>query len=31
MKFEELKINKKLVDKTREKKFEELTLIQEKC
>jgi ATP-dependent RNA helicase DeaD len=31
MKFEELKISKKLIDKTREKKFEELTLIQEKC
>ncbi len=31
MKFEELKMSKKLIDKTREKKFEELTLIQEKC
>jgi len=31
MKFDELKLSKKLVDKTREKKFEELTLIQEKC
>jgi len=31
MKFGELKISKKLVDKTRDKKFEELTLIQEKC
>src|SRR5512136_44880 len=31
MKFDELKLNKKLVYKTQEKKFEELTLIQEKC
>ncbi len=31
MKFEELKINKKLFDKTKENKFEEMTLIQEKC
>ena len=31
MKFEELNINKKLIDKTREQGFEELTLIQEKC
>jgi len=31
MKFDELKLSKKLVDKTREKKFEELTIIQEKC
>jgi ATP-dependent RNA helicase DeaD len=31
MKFGELKLSKKLVDKTREKKFEELTLIQDKC
>jgi len=31
MKFEELKINDKLIKKTKEKKFEELTLIQEKC
>jgi ATP-dependent RNA helicase DeaD len=31
MKFEELKINKKLIFKTLENKFEEMTLIQEKC
>jgi ATP-dependent RNA helicase DeaD len=31
MKFEELKINKKLIIKTLENKFEEMTLIQEKC
>lgn len=31
MKFGELKISKKLIDKTRAIKFEELTLIQEKC
>ena len=31
MKFEELKINKKLINKTHEKKFEELTTIQQKC
>lgn len=31
MKFEEIKINRKLIDKTREQGFEELTLIQEKC
>ncbi len=31
MKFEELNINKKLIDKTHEQGFEELTLIQEKC
>ncbi len=31
MKFEELNINKKLIDKTREEGFEKLTLIQEKC
>jgi ATP-dependent RNA helicase DeaD len=31
MKFEELNINRKLVDKTREQGFEELMLIQEKC
>lgn len=31
MKFEELKINRKLLDKIREQGFEELTTIQEKC
>jgi len=31
MKFEELNINKKLIDKTHEQGLEELTLIQEKC
>ncbi len=31
MKFEELNINKKLIDKIHEQGFEELTLIQEKC
>ena len=31
MKFEEIEIHKKLMDKTREQGFEELTLIQEKC
>jgi len=31
MKFEELKINKKLIDKTIEQGFKELTLIQERC
>jgi len=31
MKFEELNINKKLIDKTHEQGFEELTLIQQKC
>jgi ATP-dependent RNA helicase DeaD len=31
MKFNELNINKKLKDKTVEKRFEELTTIQEKC
>jgi ATP-dependent RNA helicase DeaD len=31
MKFNELNINKKLKDKTVEKRFEELTMIQEKC
>jgi len=31
MKFEELNINRKLIDKTHEQGFEELTLIQEKC
>ena len=31
MKFEELNINTKLIDKTREQGFEELTTIQEKC
>ena len=31
MKFEELSIHKKLIDKTCEQGFEELTLIQEKC
>jgi len=31
MKFDELNINTKLINKTREFKFEELTLIQEKC
>ena len=31
MKFDELKINKKLIDKTREQGFKEMTLIQEKC
>ena len=31
MKFEELKINKKLIIKTLENKFEDMTLIQEKC
>lgn len=31
MKFEELKINKKLIDKTLNNKLENMTLIQEKC
>jgi ATP-dependent RNA helicase DeaD len=31
MKFEELNINKKLIDKTREQGFVELMLVQEKC
>jgi len=31
MKFEELNINKKLINKANEQGFEELTLIQEKC
>jgi ATP-dependent RNA helicase DeaD len=31
MKFEELTINKKLIEKTHEEGYEELTLIQEKC
>ncbi|MEA2055481.1 MAG: DEAD/DEAH box helicase [Candidatus Thermoplasmatota archaeon] len=31
MKFEELDINRKLIDKIREQKFEEMTPIQEKC
>jgi len=31
MKFTELNINPKLIDKTREEGFEELTTIQEKC
>lgn len=31
MKFEDLEINRKLVDKTREQGFEELTTIQERC
>ncbi len=31
MKFEELDINRKLIDKIREQGFEEMTLIQEKC
>ena len=31
MKFEELKINKKLIDKTNEQGFKELTHIQERC
>ena len=31
MKFEELKINQKLIDKTREQGLKEMTLIQEKC
>ena len=31
MKFKELKINKKIVDKTIEEGFDELTLIQERC
>lgn len=31
MKFDELNINYKLVDKTREQGFEEMTLIQERC
>ena len=31
MKFEELKINRNIVEKTIEQEFNELTLIQEKC
>ena len=31
MKFEELTINKKLIEKTHEEGYGELTLIQEKC
>jgi len=31
MKFEEIKINRKLIDKTLEQRFEDLTSIQEKC
>jgi len=31
MKFEELEINRKLINKTREEGFEELTTIQERC
>jgi ATP-dependent RNA helicase DeaD len=31
MKFEELEINRKLIDKTREEGFEEMTIIQERC
>jgi len=31
MKFEELNINRKLLDKIREQRFKEMTLIQEKC